>query len=181
MSVAFPCENITAAVIQKSTVITDAPIGEYYLFGKVRNMKSAETIRAENLERLISERANGKASVFSSLVDKDPTLISRWRPRNKNPKVISSETARKIEIALKIDSYWMDQDHTPPDSQALPVPLLLSEYRVADLMSALPENISPQVQALIQQILRKSKDGKLSENSLALLINTVTQLSSDKS
>ena len=52
--------------------------------------------------------------------------------------------------------------------------------RVADLMSALPENISPQVQALIQQILRKSKDGKLSESSVALLISTVTQLSSDK-
>lgn len=47
-------------------------------------------------------------------------------------------------------------------------------------LDVLPENVSPQVVDLIQKILSKSRDGKLSEGAISLLISTVIQLSSDK-
>ncbi len=83
-------------------------------------MKSAEDIRAGNLELLIREVAEGNARRFAEMVDRDPSLISRWRPHNKNRKVISPKTAREIEESLmkiptpgvRIERFWMDQDHT---------------------------------------------------------------------
>jgi len=82
----------------------------------------------------------------------------------------------------RLDFEPIDAFRTGSVTPAAPEPRIVQSLpdRVADLMRALPENISPQVQALIQQILSKSKDGKLSEGSIALLISTVTQLSSDK-
>ncbi|MHB8224388.1 hypothetical protein [Acidithiobacillus sp.] len=54
------------------------------------------------------------------------------------------------------------------------------EILLKAVLDDLPDNLAPQARALIEQILAKSKSGKLTESALALLISTVTQLSGDK-
>ncbi len=78
-------------------------------------MKSTKEIRAENLERLMQMVSGGSVTLFAERINKAASLVSRWRPGNKNQREMSSETAREIEAALQADfgipSNWMDQDH----------------------------------------------------------------------
>ncbi len=112
MNAAFSCPNITASVSTASSIMTDARIAGLLARRETALMKSAEDVRATNLDALIREKARGSVAEFSRLTGKDPTLISRWKSQNqKTRKVISSQTAREIEMALKLPPNWMDHDH----------------------------------------------------------------------
>jgi phage repressor protein C with HTH and peptisase S24 domain len=96
-----------------STCITSESIDQAVIADDTRLMKSAEDVRTENLEAIIRDMAGGSVAELARITGKDPTLISRWRSKNpKTRKVMSHQTAREMEKALKLPMNWMDQDHT---------------------------------------------------------------------
>lgn len=121
MSAVFSCPNITLSVSIASSIMTDASIAPLIPRRDTTIMKSAEDVRATNLDALIRDVADGSVAEFARLTGKDPTLISRWRSKNpKTRKIISPQTAREIERALKLPQNWMDNDHSGGASKSAP-------------------------------------------------------------
>ncbi|MCR2829083.1 hypothetical protein NR402_02100 [Acidithiobacillus ferrooxidans] len=150
----------------------------------ISNMNQQE-IRRRNLAKVRDADFGGHQGRMADVAGCAATTLSRILHGKKVEDVIrewEKNLGYQVGALDRLDFEPTDAFRTgsvtPATPEARVVPSLPD--RVADLMRALPENISPQVQALIQQILSKSKDGKLSEGSIALLISTVTQLSSDK-
>ncbi len=81
-------------------------------------MKSAEDVRAENLERLLSMVPGRLIKNLADRIGKSPSQVSRWLPGNKNQKAISSESAREIEKAFNLPTNWLDQDRSGSPSGA---------------------------------------------------------------
>ena len=107
------CAKITAKVIIESRDVTLAPIARVSRGDETSIMKSAEDVRADNLESLIQTIGDGSVAKLASISGKDASLISRWRTKNpKTRKMMSPQTAREIENVLNLLPNWMDQDHS---------------------------------------------------------------------
>lgn len=150
--------------------------------------------RKRNLQNLVQTKGGIRAfvqSVNARLVD-EPEVSEKyiWQVLNeyqgaqdKSPRNLGDTVARRVERALELGDFWFDQDHsstapaaaTAEGEEAPNAFPAFSRY-----LSALPPAVTPQVNALLQQVLLKSSEGKLSESDLALLISTVTQLSEKK-
>ena len=177
-----PCSTLYPWVNHESIPAGHLPEGNNKPI--ISNMDQQE-IRRRNLAKVRDADFDGHQARMADVAGCAPTTLSRILHGKKVEDVIrewEKNLGYQVGALDRLDFEPIDAfrigstANAAPDSSVIPV----LPDRVADLMSALPENISPQVQALIQQILRKSKDGKLSESSVALLISTVTQLSSDK-
>lgn len=152
---------------------------------KMENRNSTAQEVGERLDALI--KASGMNYVeFGKLVARiegpdskvGPATVLHWRKTGK----IARGRLGAICLALKIT----------PDVLLGVEPALAAETRgiesrslpcaaVAPLPSPdVPAEIIPQARALVEQIITKSKEKKLSEGDIALLISTVTRLSEDK-
>lgn len=76
--------------------------------------KTIENIRHNNLMLLIKE--SGSQRKFADLIDKSTTQVSQWvnkSPDSKtgNPRNLSSQIAREIELKTGKTNGWMDVEH----------------------------------------------------------------------
>lgn len=71
-------------------------------------MKSIHDIRRENLKDLITTDFGGVQSRLSERMGIQSNLVNRWV---NNKKVIGDASARKIEVAARRQTNWLDVDH----------------------------------------------------------------------
>lgn len=66
-------------------------------------------IRRENVLLLIEKEFNKKKNKFAEAIGKQPSYVSRWFSSGKQRRNIETETARMIELKLKLQPGWMDK------------------------------------------------------------------------
>lgn len=99
------------------------------------NMTDLVNIRRRNLRLLIERQYANSQSNFSHATGIKLPQIGQWLadPEGPNARNMSDRSARKIERAARINSMWMDTDHTArpdvnvepgPNLAARPVPLI---------------------------------------------------------
>jgi hypothetical protein len=121
-----------------------------------------------------------------------PQTVTHWRQTGKIKRERLPLICRVLGITAD-ELLGMSQDRPATtarivDPLALPGAAAASKPdlvltglpQIDQLLDKLPPELAPQVQALIAQIVTKSRSGKLSEGDLALLISTVTRLSEDR-
>jgi transcriptional regulator with XRE-family HTH domain len=160
--------------IVNSMPLVDTGIAQGYIVG----MKDIETIRKENAVLLLGKGGLIRQAELARRMHISPAQVQQWKAGYRTPE---SESCRKIEKAAELPVGWMDQDHTGIDAEHRV--LAGSEQKGPDVVAlSSPEATSgliPQTRALVEQIITKSKENKLSEGDIALLISTVTRLSGD--
>lgn len=87
----------------------------------IRVVLTINDIRRQNLVALIEEARTAAALGERSGVS--ASLISQWKngsPDSKTgkPRQISSDSCRRIEVAMGKESRWMDRQHWPPEQHA---------------------------------------------------------------
>ncbi len=106
-----------------------------------------------------------------------PATVLHWRKTGKIARgrlgaiclalKITPDVLLGVEPAIAAESCGVELKSLPSAAASLPSP-------------DVPADLIPQTRALVEQIITKSKEKKLSEGDIALLISTVTQLSEDK-
>ncbi len=144
-------------------------------------MKDIETIRKENAARLLGKGGLIRQAELARRMRISPAQVQQWKAGYRIPE---SESCRRIEKAAELPVGWMDQDHAGIGMDAEYCLLAGSARPELEVIApSSPETASgliPQARALVEQIITKSKENKLSEGDIALLISTVTRLSGDK-
>lgn len=78
--------------------------------GLISPMKAIEQVRRENLKQAIVELFGENQTAAAAAMGKDrPTQINHWLSGAKN---ISTPSARAIEVAFKLQEFWLDTEHT---------------------------------------------------------------------
>jgi hypothetical protein len=93
-------------------------------------MKTIDEIRLDNARKLIARAGNQR-----KLIDKLGTTSSQMSQMvGANPrKKIGGIVARRFEVALGLESGWMDQEHVTDDPQAVAMARIFQElYEAAD-------------------------------------------------
>ena len=78
-------------------------------------MKTIDTIRTENLIRLVKDK--GGLVAFSEKIEREQSQVSQWINNSINsgtgkPRVISSKSCRRIEEIFSLTAGWFDVDHS---------------------------------------------------------------------
>ncbi|WP_413722662.1 LexA family protein [Sodalis sp. RH24] len=71
-------------------------------------MKTIDEIRRENVRKL--RDSSGGNTSFSSMIDREPTQISRIIGKNPTKK-IGDDLARHVEDCFNLPTGWLDQEH----------------------------------------------------------------------
>ncbi|MDD2749817.1 helix-turn-helix transcriptional regulator [Acidithiobacillus sp.] len=145
-------------------------------------MKSIVDIRLQNFRALLAKH---KQAELARMIGRSPTQVQQWAAKacgkqTKGARNIDSITARRLEVALGLPANWMDNDH---ETSNAPLPGA-EPTEVAQHSEQVPgasfdwSNIPPAARALVETVAKKSSEGDLDEADLALLLSTVSRLSS---
>lgn len=160
-----------------SISLVETDIARGYIVG----MKDIETIRKENATLLLGKGGLIRQAELARRMHISPAQVQQWKAGYRIPE---SESCRKIEKAAELPVGWMDQDHSAIGGEftilggALALPVPTESPETSPIPHSIWATIPPAARALIETVVTKSSDGELDDGDLALLLSTVSRLSS---
>lgn len=115
----------------------------------------------------MAESSGTSASYLSQIINE---VVQK---SGKNPRALTDSYAEKIERGLGLPTGWLDQEHGE-DGGGVPEPVVVRPDVVPEeVWRGLP----PKARALVEEIVKRSGDGRLRDADLSLLMSTADRLS----